>query len=87
MTSWPAKISLTILIAISPGCLALHHAALGTRVHAFSVKGRDYVHCSILVDRAQPEMAKDAIQVCEDGVNQHLIQPQPESPPHVREQK
>ena len=49
-------------------CAELHQHALGTRVHTVTIKGRDYVHCSVLTDPTQPELARDALKVCEDAI-------------------
>ena len=62
-------VAVLALTAVPTGCAELHQHALGTRVNQFSIKGRDYVHCSILVDKAQPQMVHDALEVCRDGVN------------------
>lgn len=73
---WISLISgLLALMLLTGGCAELHRRGLGTRVHSFSAGGRDYVHCSILVDQAQPQMAHDALQVCEDGIRQSTAQP------------
>lgn len=65
------------MLAVSAvGCAELHQHALGTRVHNVTVKGRDYVHCSILTDPTQPELARDALKVCEDAIHQQPQQQQ-----------
>lgn len=52
------------------GCMeGFHHRPiLGTRVHSFNVAGRQFVHCSILMDRSKTQENHDAIQVCRDEV-------------------
>lgn len=57
---------ITLLILTCTGCAVLHEHALGTRVHSFTIKGHDYVHCSVLMDKAKQQEAHDAIEVCRD---------------------
>lgn len=65
----PMRIILLIAASfLTSGCARLHHPLLGTRVHRFSVAGVNFVHCSILIDQAQPQLAHDAIEVCRDEV-------------------
>ena len=58
---------ITLLVIPTFGCM-FQHRLLGTRVHRFNAAGINFVHCSILMDQAQPQMAKDAIAVCQDEV-------------------
>ena len=62
------KTSLLVFLALSTvGCAGLHHRQLlGARVHSFNVGGIEMVHCSILMDKAKPQQAHDAIEVCRD---------------------
>lgn len=59
--------STAIALCAGTGC-ALHHPLLGTRVHRFSLGGVNLVHCSILIDTSQTQMAHDAIEVCRDEI-------------------
>lgn len=61
---------LILLAGTLSGCAELHEHALGTRVHSFNARGVDYVHCSILMDRAKPQLAHDSIEMCRDEVSQ-----------------
>lgn len=62
------RTSLLVLLLLSTvGCADLHHRQLlGARVHSFTVGGIEMVHCSILMDKAKPQQAHDAIEVCRD---------------------
>lgn len=53
-----------------------HRPILGTRVHSFNVAGRQFVHCSILMDRNKVQESHDAIEVCKDEVAAPGPQPQ-----------
>lgn len=72
-------VSLLLVMALAGmtiGCGELHHRQLlGARVHSFNVGGIDFVHCSILIDRAKPQQAHDAIEVCRDEVQATPPQP------------
>lgn len=63
-----------IATCLSTGCAALHQHLLGTRVHSWDVKGVNYVHCSILMDRAKAQEAQDAIKVCQDEMQAPQVQ-------------
>ena len=69
------KVLLLSLLALANlGCgMGFHRHLLGTRVHRFQAGGIQFVHCSILMDRSEPQLAHDAIAVCRDEV---------EAPPH-----
>lgn len=58
---------IVFLVCATCGC-GLHHPLLGTRVHRFTVGGVNLVHCSILIDTAQTQMAHDALEVCRDEI-------------------
>lgn len=61
------RLLLILLLAfVTTNCAELHHKVLGTRVQSFEVKGIQYVHCSILMDRAKSQVAHDSIEVCRD---------------------
>lgn len=62
------KILLVVFLALlSTGCAGLHHKQLlGAQVHSFNLGGIEFVHCSILMDKAKPQQAHDAIEVCRD---------------------
>jgi hypothetical protein len=60
---------LTLLIATC-GCAEMHRPLLGTRVHRFTVKDTTLVHCSILMDVNQQQLAHDAIEVCRDEISE-----------------
>lgn len=73
------KIFLALALGFATtGCAELHEHALGTRVHRVTIKGRDYVHCSILMDPNNPQQSHDSIEVCRDGLNQSMIMPHQE---------
>ena len=56
------------LVAITTGCAELHERALGTRVQRLNVKGVEYIHCSIVMNKAKPQQAHDALEVCRDEI-------------------
>jgi len=66
------KYALLFSLLFTTGCAEMnwHRPILGTRVHRFSAGGKDFVHCSILMDAGQPQLAHDAIEVCRDEVGQ-----------------
>lgn len=62
------KTALVIALAITcTSCAGLHRKQLlGAQVHSFNLGGIELVHCSILMDKAKPQQAHDAIEVCRD---------------------
>lgn len=64
------------LILMSTGCAGLHRKQLlGAQVHSFNLGGIELVHCSILMDKAKPQQAHDAIEVCRDELQATTPQP------------
>lgn len=68
-------LSIVLLALLTAGCEHFHRPLLGARVHRFTVGGTNFVHCSILIDQAQTQLAHDSIQVCTDEIG---AKPEPE---------
>jgi hypothetical protein len=67
------KLLVIPLLLLTTGCVSLH-PFLGARVHRFTHRGQDYIHCSVLMSPSQPQMAEDAIKECQDALAER---PQP----------
>ena len=68
------KYLVLLLLVFTSGCAELHQYVLGARVHTVTVKGVELIHCSVVMDRNQPQLAHDALEVCRDAI-QGMPQP------------